>query len=84
MQEMQRPDGTTMREIFAKYETGPQLQQAMNERRTELEAHGYKFVKRAKVGRNVACPCGSGAKFKRCCITKFEGVHGGARIEVLS
>lgn len=26
----------------------------------------------AKVGRNDACPCGSGLKFKRCCIGKKE------------
>lgn len=25
--------------------------------------------RRMKVGRNEACPCGSGAKFKRCCQT---------------
>jgi hypothetical protein len=26
------------------------------------------FPKRAKVGRNDPCPCGSGKKFKKCCI----------------
>lgn len=26
--------------------------------------------KRRKVGRNDPCPCGSGNKFKRCCIRK--------------
>ena len=25
-----------------------------------------------KVGRNDACPCGSGRKFKQCCATKGE------------
>jgi len=24
-----------------------------------------------KIGRNDACPCGSGKKFKRCCIKKY-------------
>ena len=23
-----------------------------------------------KIGRNDACPCGSGAKYKRCCATR--------------
>lgn len=27
----------------------------------------------AKVGRNDACPCGSGKKFKQCCETKGSG-----------
>ena len=26
----------------------------------------------SKVGRNDPCPCGSGAKFKNCCIDKAE------------
>lgn len=26
----------------------------------------------AKVGRNDACPCGSGKKFKRCCLERVE------------
>ena len=27
-------------------------------------------ITRAKVGRNDACPCGSGRKFKHCCQAK--------------
>ena len=27
-----------------------------------------------KIGRNDACPCGSGIKYKRCCITKHAGL----------
>lgn len=34
-----------------------------------------------KVGRNEACPCGSGKKFKRCCL---EQVEKEARIEALT
>lgn len=33
----------------------------------------------AKVGRNEACPCGSGRKFKQCC----ESKAGGSRMTVL-
>lgn len=31
---------------------------------------GGTLVKRAKIGRNATCPCGSGRKFKKCCIGK--------------
>lgn len=33
-----------------------------------------------KVGRNEPCPCGSGHKFKRCCLVRQPGMR---RIEVL-
>jgi tetratricopeptide (TPR) repeat protein len=33
----------------------------------------------SKVGRNDACPCGSGKKFKRCCIERFEAEERVAR-----
>ena len=29
-------------------------------------------VKRVKIGRNDPCPCGSGNKFKKCCINKAQ------------
>lgn len=28
---------------------------------------------RAQIGRNSLCPCGSGKKFKRCCIAQRDG-----------
>jgi len=28
-----------------------------------------------KVGRNAPCPCGSGKKFKRCCLANAERQH---------
>ena len=33
---------------------------------------GGERVDYSKVGRNDPCPCGSGAKFKNCCIDKVE------------
>ena len=33
---------------------------------------GGERVDYSKVGRNDPCPCGSGAKFKNCCIDKAE------------
>ena len=34
------------------------------------EAHTQKIRKFDKVGRNDPCPCGSGKKFKNCCMNK--------------
>ena len=28
---------------------------------------------RNKIGRNKPCPCGSGLKFKKCCLNKYKG-----------
>jgi hypothetical protein len=33
----------------------------------------------AKVGRNDPCPCGSGKKFKRCCLERMEAEERSAR-----
>jgi tetratricopeptide (TPR) repeat protein len=33
----------------------------------------------AKVGRNDPCPCGSGKKYKRCCLEKDEAAERAAR-----
>lgn len=53
--------GDSDREILAKMDT----------RLAELEP-GEKLVTRVKIGRNDTCPCGSGRKFKRCCISKVR------------
>jgi len=31
------------------------------------------IIKKEKVGRNAPCPCGSGKKYKKCCLIKEEG-----------
>ncbi|MBX9787539.1 MAG: SEC-C domain-containing protein [Pirellulales bacterium] len=36
---------------------------------TELASH-HQSASRVKVGRNEPCPCGSGKKFKRCCLRR--------------
>jgi len=33
---------------------------------------GHTLVRRFKIGRNEICPCGSGKKFKHCCIDKLQ------------
>jgi hypothetical protein len=38
-----------------------------------------------KIGRNEPCPCGSGKKYKRCCLLEKEGLrHGTIPPEVLN
>ncbi len=31
-----------------------------------------RLVRRVKIGRNSICPCGSGRKFKKCCISQLR------------
>lgn len=45
------------------------LHQAMDERRAQLEREGATGFHRTRIGRNTTCPCGSGRKFKKCCIS---------------
>lgn len=41
----------------------------------DAQANGGTIVKRAKIGRNSTCPCGSGMKFKKCCINRAHQVR---------
>jgi len=55
----------------------------MNEEQPELlkeevkikEVKVEKVTKRNKIGRNQKCPCGSGKKYKKCCIDKQQQVR---------
>jgi uncharacterized protein YecA (UPF0149 family) len=56
-------------EIF----TGPMkrsVAEAMDARKAEIERAGGTVFHRTSIGRNTPCPCGSGLKFKKCCIDK--------------
>jgi hypothetical protein len=37
----------------------------------------------AKAGRNDACPCGSGKKYKKCCELKQQGMRGNTVLLVI-
>jgi uncharacterized protein YecA (UPF0149 family) len=52
--------------------TDRQLHEQMDARRAQLEAAGAASFYRTKIGRNATCPCGSGRKFKKCCIDKAQ------------
>ncbi len=45
---------------------------AQDETEDELE-EPMESPLRLKVGRNDPCPCGSGKKFKKCCLKKQDG-----------
>lgn len=56
---------------FFSGQTYKEVQDKMKSRLSELEQE-YDIIsmKRAKIGRNQQCPCGSGLKFKKCCLGK--------------
>ena len=57
----------TQREFFTG-QTMREVQEKMDRRAEEVEARGLVVVHRHSVGRNSTCPCGSGRKFKKCCL----------------
>ncbi|MCP3681615.1 MAG: hypothetical protein GY861_02900 [bacterium] len=63
-----------LRQTFVEGDTTKKIQQKMNKELDELVELGaeIKTVKRVKIGRNESCPCGSGNKFKKCCIFKLK------------
>lgn len=50
-----------------------ELTARMDQRLGELNREqGETLVQRTKIGRNDPCPCGSGRKFKKCCISSLR------------
>lgn len=72
MQITQHPETLALRREFFTGSRDKDVFDAMDVRRAELESQGERFVKRTKIGRNATCPCGSGRKFKKCCIFKAK------------
>lgn len=61
--------GEIRREFFAG-ETKKTVETLMDERLKQLPQE--RLVRRVKIGRNSPCPCGSGHKFKKCCIAELR------------
>ncbi len=57
------------REYFAA-DSKKDIKALMDERLNQLPKE--RLVRRVKIGRNDLCPCNSGRKFKRCCISKVR------------
>jgi uncharacterized protein YchJ len=72
MQVHWNPATAIERREFFTGQTDAELHRKMDDRRATLESSGYVFVKRTRIGRNATCPCGSGRKFKKCCIGKAD------------
>jgi uncharacterized protein YecA (UPF0149 family) len=66
-QTMRSPTGQEFTEIFTGKNTADVMQQ-MDARKLELERLGNTLIKRTSIGRNTKCPCGSGLKYKKCCL----------------
>jgi hypothetical protein len=65
-------NGHTPNEIFEKFEK-PNLRPLPDEPFNFDGADIFDFKSGKKVGRNDPCPCGSGKKYKKCCLGKDEG-----------
>lgn len=65
-------DSVLLREVteFFTAPTNLELYKKMDDRRDELQAQGKAVLRRTKIGRNTTCLCGSGLKFKKCCLSK--------------
>lgn len=52
--------------------SNPNIQQLLRARKTRPIVRDYK-----KISRNAPCPCGSGKKYKNCCLStgEYEGTH---------
>lgn len=67
-------NGHTPHEIFEKYEK-PHLKPLPKEPfnfEGARESNAISFKTGKKVGRNDPCPCGSGKKYKKCCLANFS------------
>lgn len=70
MQEFKAPNGDKVLEFY-KAITEAKVREKADRAKQNYLTKGYTFVRRVeKIGRNDPCPCGSGKKFKKCCLIK--------------
>lgn len=64
---------TIEREFFGgtEIEQRSKMLEALQEVETRNNVTASRVI-RKKIGRNSSCPCGSGIKFKKCCIFKVR------------
>jgi hypothetical protein len=79
-------DRALLKELWAKWCTRFHVSALLRDRREEMRKIGPEIhrlraarrqplAKRESVGPNDRCPCGSGKKYKRCCMGKAERAH---------
>ena len=68
MQETVRADGTITYETFVGKDDADLRAKRIRAFRAAVDDPDVVSVTQHKVGRNAPCPCGSGRKFKKCCL----------------
>lgn len=80
MQETQYRDAESQLKHLQEFFSGKdkeEITEKMDTRLKVLQEKGHTLIKRVEIGRNQLCPCGSGKKFKKCCISTLdEKVYG--------
>lgn len=67
MRESTHLDGSMVREFYP----ADQFLRLEEDVKRDLRNPQIKQVRSVRIGRNDDCPCGSGRKFKKCCIQKL-------------
>jgi uncharacterized protein YecA (UPF0149 family) len=74
----------TLTQIWRKFQKEAGVKQTLKSRQKEMKIIGkeiaklsrinrsqdLKAISKSKLGRNAPCPCGSGKKYKKCCLGK--------------
>jgi len=68
MQDETYKGNAQIRELFGVPDDPVERMRELERRKQEALARGAIQVTQRRVGRNDPCPCGSGGKFKHCCI----------------
>lgn len=74
MQTVSYPNGLIETRLYLADDLKP-MYEAMDADLREAEARGGRLAHRGKIGRNAKCPCGSGRKFKKCCMPNARVVN---------
>jgi len=74
MQETRYNDGRVEREFVAAENTEAMRRALTTMHATAIANPRVKEIRQVKIGRNDQCPCGSGLKFKKCCLRKARVV----------
>ena len=61
-------NGKVLTRQFYTGERDANIHAQMDAERRLIEQAGGTVTHRTKIGRNATCPCGSGSKFKKCCM----------------
>lgn len=65
-------DNDVVQREFIQAASTAQLRKELERRYKRDMAKGARKIIQVRIGRNDQCPCGSGKKFKKCCIGKTK------------